>query len=47
MESVKTHNPEATYITASKVISDELSDKLIALVDERGKRSEWSYNPEC
>jgi len=47
MESVKTHNSDATYITANKVISDELADKLIALVDERGKRSEWSYNPEC
>ena len=47
MESVKTHNSEPTYITAKKVVSDELAKKLIALVDERGKRSEWSYNPDC
>jgi hypothetical protein len=47
MESVKTVNPEPTYITADNVISEELSAKLIDLVDERGKRSEWSYNPDC
>ena len=47
MESVKTHNPEPTYITATNVVSDEFAQKLIDLVDERGKRSEWSYNPGC
>ena len=47
MESVKTHNPEPTYITAKNVVSEELASKLIDLVDERGKRSEWSYNPDC
>tara|TARA_R110001583_G_scaffold83769_1_gene220982 strand:+ start:1175 stop:1771 length:597 start_codon:yes stop_codon:yes gene_type:complete len=47
MESVKTNNPEPTYISATNVVSEELAKKLIELVDERGKRSEWSYNPDC
>ena len=47
MESVKTNNPEPTYISATNVVSEELAEKLIELVDERGKRSEWSYNPVC
>lgn len=47
MESVKTNNPEPTYISATNVVSEELAEKLIDLVDERGKRSEWSYNPIC
>jgi hypothetical protein len=47
MESVKTNNPEPTYISAKNVVSEDLAAKLIDLVDERGKRSEWSYNPDC
>ena len=47
MESVKTNNPEPTYISATDVVSEELATKLIKLVDDRGKRSEWSYNPGC
>ena len=34
-------------MTANDVVSDEFAKKLIDLVDERGKRSEWSYNPDC
>lgn len=37
MEDVNYHNIEATYITAENVISQELADVLIELVDERGK----------
>mgnify|MGYP003652324495 FL=1 len=46
MEDVNYHNIEATYVTAENVISQELADVLSELVDERGKRSDWSYNPE-
>ena len=47
MESVNYNNLEPTYVTAENVISQEMADTLISLVDERGKRSEWSYNPDC
>ena len=47
MEDVNYHNIEASYVTAENVISQELADVLIELVDERGKRSDWSYNPDC
>jgi predicted 2-oxoglutarate/Fe(II)-dependent dioxygenase YbiX len=47
MESVKTHNPQPTYLTSDKAVSQETADVLIELVNERGKRSEWSYNPDC
>ena len=47
MESVNYHNIEPTYVTAEDVISQELADSLMALVDERGKKSDWSYNPDC
>jgi len=47
MEDVKVNNPAPTYITANNVISVECASALMELVDERGKRSEWSYNPWC
>jgi len=47
MESVKAHNLEPSYITATDAVSSSLTQALIELVDERGKRSEWSYNPDC
>jgi len=47
MKSVRTNNPEPTYITAEEVITPECAKTLMDLVDERGKRSEWSYNPWC
>ena len=47
MESVKLINPEPTYLTADAVISEETAKTLMELVDERGKRSDWSYNPDC
>lgn len=47
MESVKANNPEPTYITAKNVLTPECAETLMKLVDERGKRSEWSYNPWC
>ena len=47
MESVKTHNIEPTYLTAESAISQEVAKTLMGLVNERGKRSEWSYNPDC
>jgi predicted 2-oxoglutarate/Fe(II)-dependent dioxygenase YbiX len=47
MQSVRTNNPEPTYITSKNVISEEAAKTLMELVDERGKGSEWSYNPWC
>tara|TARA_R110002051_G_C8705567_1_gene495008 strand:- start:1118 stop:1714 length:597 start_codon:yes stop_codon:yes gene_type:complete len=47
MEDVNYNNLEPTYVTAEKVISQELADVLISLVDEKGKKSDWSYNPDC
>ena len=47
MENVRIQNSEPTYLAANDVVSDEFAKKLIDLVDERGKRSEWSYNPDC
>ena len=47
MESVKPHNLEPAYISAKKAVSEEVASTLIELVDERGKQSEWSYNPDC
>lgn len=47
MESVNTHNSEPTYISATNSISKETAATLTELVDERGKRSDWSYNPTC
>lgn len=40
-------NPEPTYATVDNIISDDVSKKLIKLVDERGEESEWTYNPNC
>jgi predicted 2-oxoglutarate/Fe(II)-dependent dioxygenase YbiX len=47
MEGVKYHNLEPTYITCREAVKKEVADKLIALVNERGKRSTWAYNPDC
>ena len=47
MKNVRTNNPEPTYITAEEAITPECAKTLMELVDERGKRSEWSYNPWC
>lgn len=47
MKNVRTNNPEPTYITAEEAITPECAKTLMDLVDERGKRSEWSYNPWC
>jgi len=47
MESVKPHNLEPSYISAKEAVSTEVASTLIELVDERGKHSEWSYNPDC
>jgi len=47
MRSVKTHNPLPTYIEAKKVVSEELAEKLISLVNERGSHSDWALNPRC
>ena len=47
MQSVKVNNPEPTYISAKSVITPECAKTLMKLVDERGRRSEWSYNPWC
>jgi len=47
MESVNPHNLEPPYISATEAISVDIASTLIDLVDERGKRSEWSYNPDC
>jgi hypothetical protein len=44
---VKLVNSKPTYLTVENIISDSLSSKLIELVNERGKESEWSYNPNC
>ena len=47
MESVKVNNPEPTYITADKALSESVCSDLISLVDDFGKKSSWSYNPDC
>lgn len=47
MESVKIYNSAPTYMVFKNVISEDLAKGLINLVDERGSRSEWSYNPDC
>ncbi len=47
MESVEYHNIEPTYTCAKKVVSPELAEALIELVDERGQKSDWAYNPDC
>jgi hypothetical protein len=47
MQDVKVNNPAPAYLTAKNVISEECAKTLMELVDERGKRSEWSYNPWC
>jgi hypothetical protein len=44
---VTVHNPEPTYLTAENVVTYELAEQLVDLVNERGKRSAWSYNPDC
>jgi len=44
---VTVHNPEPTFVTAENAVTKELAQKLIELVDQRGKRSAWSYNPDC
>lgn len=47
MQSVKTHNPQPTYITAKNAITEETAKILIDLVDERGSESDWYSNPYC
>ena len=47
MEGVNYHNLEPTYITAKNVVTTEVADKLISLVNKKGKRATWSYNPDC
>lgn len=47
MLNVEVKNPLPTYITATDAVTQETADSLIRLVDERGKHSEWSYNPFC
>lgn len=46
MESVEYHNIGPTYTCAKKVVSSELAETLISLVNERGKKSDWDYNPD-
>lgn len=43
----KIHNYSPTYLKANNIITKEVADTLIALVNERGKNTEWSYNPNC
>lgn len=40
-------NHKPTYLTIDDVLSSELSEKLIALVNERGAHSKWNDNPNC
>jgi|TARA_R110002020_G_scaffold242468_1_gene455820 predicted 2-oxoglutarate/Fe(II)-dependent dioxygenase YbiX len=47
MENLVNHNPEPHYISADNAISQELATTLCELVDERGVKSAWSYNPDC
>jgi len=47
MRSVKPTNLEPPYISALEAVSEETASTLVSLVDERGKRSEWAYNPDC
>jgi predicted 2-oxoglutarate/Fe(II)-dependent dioxygenase YbiX len=47
MQSIKYHNFQPSYIIAEDVISQDVADTLIELVNERGKKSAWSYNPDC
>jgi len=47
MESVKTFNPEPTYIKANQAITPEVAKTLMELVDERGGKSKWFANPKC
>lgn len=47
MENAELKNPEPSYITADSVISQETATTLMALVDDRGVRGDWSYNPDC
>jgi len=47
MESVKSYNTQPTYIVGENSISEETANALIALVEERGKKATWDYNPGC
>ena len=47
MENFNTYNTDPLYLTAEKVISPEAATMLKELVDEKGSRSSWDYNPDC
>tara|TARA_R110000796_G_scaffold103174_1_gene212311 strand:- start:440 stop:1036 length:597 start_codon:yes stop_codon:yes gene_type:complete len=47
MQNVKQHNVDPSYVTVDSVITDDLAKTLMDLVDTRGKKSTWSYNPDC
>jgi hypothetical protein len=47
MESVRTFNPEPTFISAKNAIPEEVAKTLMDLVDEKGTTSPWYANPKC
>jgi len=47
MESVRTHNPEPTFISAKNAIALDVAKILMDLVDEKGTKSTWYSNPMC
>jgi hypothetical protein len=47
MESVKTHNPEPTFISAKNALTPEVAKTLMELVDEKGSVSTWYSNSKC
>ena len=47
MESVKSYNTKPPYLLGENALSEETAKILIELVEERGKKSTWDYNPDC
>tara|TARA_R110000824_G_scaffold240938_1_gene429557 strand:+ start:58 stop:642 length:585 start_codon:yes stop_codon:yes gene_type:complete len=47
MENLVNHNPKEQYLTADNAVSPELAKTLCELVDARGVKSAWTYNPDC
>ena len=47
MENLVNHNPLPSYLTAASALTPEVAQTLCELVDERGVKSAWSYNPDC
>lgn len=47
MKNVTGHNLEPSYLTGTQALSKDVMKSLMELVDNKGAKSTWSYNPDC